>query len=55
MVRVHMASQRGQARAPSGAEVTWRAEVDMYYIYYIYMFNKYIGLPCIGRQIINTL
>ena len=49
--RVHAASPRGQARAP-----TWRGgDVDVYYIYHIYMFNKSIGLPCIGRQISNRL
>ena len=50
IARVHVASPRGQARAPTwcGSDValTWTHII-------ILLFNKYIGLPCIGRQIIN--
>ena len=45
-----VALSRGRARLPA-----WR-RCDMWmriYIYYIYYFIKYIGLPIIGRQIIN--
>ena len=34
-----------------GTDVTW----TRIYIYYIYYFIKYIGLPIIGRQIINCI
>ena len=50
IARVHVASPRGQARAP-----TWRGGDVALTWTRIYMFIKYMGLPCIGRQIINTL
>ena len=50
IARVHVASPHGHAQAP-----TWRgSDVALTWIHIIIlMFNKYIGLLCIGRQIIN--
>ena len=49
--RVHVASPRGQARAP-----TWHGgDVALTWTRRIYMFIKYMGLPCIRRQISNLM